>query len=282
MKIQPIQIKKGDRRTTFKSILSYGRSRVGKTRFAGTFPRPRFLSEASERGWTTLETMPEDYFYEPARPPEVWPIEDSQQMAEALHETKKDVFAGKVLSVVIDSLTFYSDNYFAWMHAQAAKTAGSKGIDTRALYSALTAHLLGLRTEIHKWPCNVVWLCLEKPPEGDNPQGGPMLTGQTAQKFPAGCDHVFYHRAYSGQVVGEDGKTYVERQFEARTSPWGQYLAGGRDSGMLPDPFPDPTYRAFAEYLEIPDPLAAPRPAPKPTPVPTTVRRVVAPATKPS
>lgn len=256
MTITPIRIKSGDRRTSYKSILSYGRSRSGKTRFAATFPRVRFLSDASERGWTTIETMPDECYYEPSVPPEVWPIDDSSQMAEALAMSKADVFAGKILSLAIDSLTFYADSHFAWLFQQAAKTAGSKPVDTRALYGALAQHLQNLRIDIHKWPCNVIWLALEKSPDSDNPQGGPLLTGQSAQKFPAGCDHVFYHRSYTGP--GEvDGKVEQCRFYEMRTAPFGQYLAGGRDSGLLPDPIFDPSYRQLAEALDIPDPVAA-------------------------
>lgn len=254
--ITPIQIKKGDRRASFKSILSYGRSRSGKTRFAATFPRPRFLSDASERGWTTVETMPAECYYEPDWIPEVWPIEDSQQMAEALTATKADVYASKIFTVIIDSLTFYADSHFQHLFQQAAKVAGNKPVDTRSLYGALAQHLQNLRIDIHKWPCNVVWLALEKAPDTDNPQGGPLLTGQSAQKFPAGCDHVFYHRSYTGNEMIENVATQV-RYFEMRTASFGQYLAGGRDSGMLPDPIWDPTYRQIAEALELVDPLEA-------------------------
>lgn len=259
--ITPIQIKKGDRRTSWKSILSYGRSRSGKTRFAATFPRPRFLSDASERGWSTIETMPEECFYEPDRAPQVWPIEDSKQMAEALAATKEDVLKGEVFTIVIDSLTFYADSHYQFLYRMAAQTAGNKPIDTRALYGALAQHLQNLRIDIHRWPCNVVWLALEKTPDSDNPQGGPLLTGQSAQKFPAGCDHVFYHRSYTGTEL-VDGKTETMRYYEMRTAPFGQYLAGGRDSGLLPDPIWDPNYRQFAEALSLPDPLAQPAGAP--------------------
>ncbi|HEX7094663.1 MAG TPA: AAA family ATPase [Acidimicrobiales bacterium] len=286
MPIVPIQIKKGDTRTTYKTILSYGRSRSGKTRFAATFPRPRFFSEASERGWTTLETMPSEQFFEPDRPPEVWPIENAEEMAEAFAKTKADVYEGRILTIVIDSLTFYSDAYFDDIFRRASATAGNRAVDKRALYGALAQHLQNLRTDIHRWPCNVVWLALEKTPGEDNPLGGPLLTGQTAQKFPAGCDHVFYHRAYTGNFQNEEnGKVEAMKIFEMRTAPFGPYLAGGRDSGMLPDPIIDPSYRQLMEYLELPDPLTVkpkaqpPRPAPAVMPAkPATAAPAAAPS----
>jgi hypothetical protein len=276
--VQPIQIKRGDRRSQFKSVLSYGRSRSGKTRFAATFPRPRFLSDASERGWNTIETMPSEEYYEPDWIPQVYPVEDAGQMAEVLALTKEAVYKGEILTVVIDSLTFYADAFYSEIHRRAVQTSGSKAIDTRALFGALAQHLANLRIDIHKWPCNVVWLALEKPPGEDNPVGGPLLTGQTAQKFPAGCDHVFFHRSFSSNAT-IDGKLEQVRTFEMRTAPFGQYVAGGRDSGMLPDPIINPTYRVFAEYLELGDPLAARKPTPSPTPAtapaPVAGRRVV-------
>lgn len=257
MAIKPIKIKQGDARAQFKSILSYGRSRSGKTRFAATFPRPRFLSEASERGWTTIETMPSDDFYEPDRPPEVWPIENAEQMMEALAAARTDIFAGKIKTLVIDSLTFYADSYFQHMFEQAKRvTPAGKAIDTRSLYGALAQHLQSLRIDIHKWPCNVIWLALERSPEPENPRGGPMLTGQSAEKFPAGCDHVFYHRSYTyNDVNPATNAPETFRAFEMRTSVFGNYLAGGRDSGMLPDPIYDPSYRQLAEHLGLSDPL---------------------------
>jgi hypothetical protein len=269
--IVPIQIKKGDRRAAFKSILAYGRSRSGKTRFAASFPRVRFLSDASERGWSTVETMPEECYYEPDWIPEVWPIEDAAQMAEALARSKEDVLAGRILSLCIDSLTFYADSHYQWLYAMAAKHAGNKPIDTRSLYGALAQHLQNIRTDIHRWPCNVIWTALEKAPDSDNPQGGPLLTGQSAQKFPAGCDHVFYFRSYTA-MEQIDGKSEMRRYFEARTAPFGAYLAGGRDSGLLPDPLYDPTYRQIAEALDLPDPLAKPAP---PVSQPASTRKVV-------
>lgn len=283
MPIVPIKIKQGDTRASYKSILSYGPSRSGKTRFAATFPRPRFLSDASERGWTTIETMPSECFYEPDRPPEVWPVNNAQEMTEALNDCENDVWAGKIHTIVVDSLTFYGDVYFQWLLAQAVRsTPQGKAIDNRALYGALAQHLATLRTRIHQWPCNVIWLALERTPDADHPRGGPLLTGQTAQKFPAGCDHVFLHRSYTMKVNEDaDGKPcapYDHKVFEMHTGPYGNYLVGGRDSGLLPSPIIDPDYRQFAQFLELPDPLKAPRPK-RPTPAQTTAPAAATPTT---
>lgn len=251
--IVPVRIKSGDRMAATKSVLSYGRSRSGKTRFAASWPRPLFISDASERGWSTIETMPVAEFFEPDVVPQVWPVEDANQMAEAIRDAKPLIDRGEVMSLVVDSLTFYADSYFGWIKKRVIESNPGKPLDSRALYGNLAEHLKDLRIQLHKWLCNVVWLCLEKGPDADHRDGGPMLTGQTRDKFPAGCDHVFYHRCYTAvDTEGNEG-----RFWEMHTAPWGVWLAGGRDSGQLPDSIFNPTYREIATLLNLPDPIEA-------------------------
>lgn len=258
-RIVPIKIKGGDHRAAFTTILSYGRSRSGKTRFLGSFPRPLILAEASERGWKTLETMPEDAFYEPDRPPIVWPIEDAAQMAQALEEIPALIEAGLVLTLGVDSLTFYQDAFFNFLKKKWAQNNPGKPIDTRSLYGTLADHLGDLRQRIHAWRCNVVWLALEKAPDTDTPTGGPLLTGKARERFPAGCDHVFYHETYT--LPNPDNNHEQEKFYEMHTSSYMKWLAGGRDSGLLEPSIFNPTYRIIAEQLGLPDPLAHLTPA---------------------
>lgn len=227
-------------------ICSYGQSRTGKSRFAGSWPKPIFLSDATEGGWQTLQYMSDEVFYEPGVFPDVVALESAADMITALNELKETVAKnpGKYETVVIDSLTFYADTYFAALERAAIERAGGKRPDTRQLYQDLHQHLRWLAIEVHKLPLNVVWLCLEKAPTDDHPIGTISVPGGSAEKFPARCDYLLYHRAY--QINPTQGPIY-----EIRTRKFGQYTAGGRDEGVLPDPLTECTYRELAGYLGI-------------------------------
>jgi len=232
------------------TVLSYGTMRAGKTRWAASFPRPLFLADATESGWTTIEGMQPEDFYELGRKPEVWAIEKAADMMQAVTQIEADLraTAGKWRSVVVDSLTFYSDTFYNALYSGAV--AGGRSPDLRQIYGQLANHLRDLRVRLHSLPLNVVWLCLEKSPGEENPFGGPMIPGQSAQKFAAGVDYLLYHRCFQPNPQ-------VGPQWEIRSRQFGAYKAGGRDGGLLPDPLTDCTYKSFAEALGLPAPLQA-------------------------
>ena len=228
------------------SVMTYGASRVGKSRFAATWPRPLFLADATEKGWETIRNMNPENFYDPSFIPEVWGIEEPGDMFQAIQSiaTRNKQNPGDILTVCIDSLTLYSDLYFTGLEIAAVKR--NNQVDRRRLFGDLGQHLAWLITEMHKLPVNVLWICLEKPPQ-DGSAGGPLLTGQTRDKAPARCEYLMYQRAY--RVKPDEPPI-----FEIRTKPYGPYIAGGRQGDMvLPDPL-EPTFRAFAEAVGIPLP----------------------------
>jgi len=257
------------------TVLSYGAMRSGKTRFSASFPRPLFLSDNTETGWTTIENMDPSWFYEPGRYPDCWAIERAEDMSQAITNLGQIVTTqpGKYLTVVVDSLTFYNDLFFSAI--DSAARSGGRTPDNRLLYGQLAAHLRDVRIRVHSLPLNVVWLCLEKPPGEDAPFGMPMLSGQSAQKFAAGVDYLLFHRTY--QANPKDGP-----QWEVHTRQWGAYKAGGRDEGLLPDVLPTASYLAMAEALSLPAPplgpvngTAASQTTPAPGPAPQ--RRIISP-----
>lgn len=250
--IVPVRIKSGDLLSSWRTFTSYGRTRCGKTRFAATWPRPLFIADASERGWVTIESMPSDDYYEADRPPLVWPVSDALQMAEALRDARPLVDRGEVFSVITDSLTFYLESFFTWLKGRTAAANPGQTIDTRALYGALAEHAKVTRQNLHKWPCNVGWLALAQPPDSDSPIGGPAIIGKAREQHPAACDFIFYHRSYPA-ADPETGE--VNTYYEMHTQSFDRYLAGGRDSGMLPASMFNPTYRDIAQLCGIPDPV---------------------------
>ncbi len=228
------------------SVMTYGASRVGKTRFASTFPRPVFLSDVTEKGWETIRNMDAENFFESDYRPEVWGLENPQDMYQAISNisTTCKTKPGHIQTVVIDSLTFYSDLYFTGLETGQAQK--NNAVDRRRLYGDLEAHLRWVMTEMHKLPVNVVWVCLEKSP-GEGGYGGPLLTGQTRDKAPARCEYLLYQRAYRAKA--DEPPIY-----EIRTQTFGGYVAGGRQGDVkIPDPM-EPTYRALARAVGIPLP----------------------------
>lgn len=263
------------------TVLSYGATRTGKTRWASTWPRPLFLSDNTESGWTTIVHMNPDDFFEPNRKPRVWAIENATDMMQSLNDVEPLIKRGDVQTLVIDSLSYYNDLFLNYLIS--VMSSGGKAPDNRQVYQRLSQHLQNLRIKVHSLNINVVWICLEKPPGEDNPYGWPMISGQQAQKFPPGCDYIFYHRSF--QVGPKEPLNY-----EIRTRKFGAFAAGGRDEGLLPDPlgfwqevenghepvfYTDCTYRTFAEQLGMST-------QPLPPPVQTAVKATTPKATTPT
>ena len=218
------------------TCLTYGFSGSGKTHFASTWPKPRFLSDAFEKGWETTRNMDRTKFFDPTVMPEIIPIETPKDMMEAISETGKEGI-GKSKdapqTLIIDSLTFYADAFFeAVVKAQGAK------VDTRGAYGDLLSHIRRLVLSTHALPINIVWLALAKAPEDG--VSGIMLAGKSADKIPALCQYWLHARAF------HNGKA---TQHEIRTRPFGQFPARCRDGGTLPEVLPEPTYKSFISEL---------------------------------
>lgn len=221
-----------------RTILAYGATRTGKTHWAASAPRPLFISDATESGWTTVQNMDRGYWYEPQVKPQIWAIETVTDMALAFAKALPLVQAGNVRTIIVDSLTFYADLYLAHLY----NILDSK--DTRKIYGALGIHLRDLRTKWHSLPCNIIWLCLTKEPDEENKVGGPLIPGQQAAKFTAGCDSILYLReAGSG----------TKREFCVHTKRFQNYIAGGREGARaVVDPLPAPTFQAYLDAIGDP------------------------------
>lgn len=254
--VVPFRIRRGGNAvetamTRYRTFFCYGATRHGKTRFTGTFPNVLVIADASERGYITLETMPEGDYYHPDNPPVVLPVKNQEQMSLALVIAERWVRAGFIETVVIDSATFYANTYLTVEKMRSRQAVGT--VDTRALYGALAEHMANLQIQIHSWPCHVVWTALISPPD-DNKGGGPLIAGSSRDSFPARCDHIFIHRAWeamSEATETEPAAPYTV--YEIRTRPWGKYIAGSRDGGRLPDPIFYPTFRGLQADLGLVD-----------------------------
>jgi hypothetical protein len=211
------------------TFLTFGDSRSGKTTWAASFPRPVFFSDVSEGGWDSIANMPDDQLFEPGVKPLVWGIEEMDDMLKARAKVAPLIAAGRVKTIVIDSLSFYSDLFLNFLVGAQTKK------DVRAAYGDLGNHLRDLRVKIHALGVNVVWLCLAKHPGDDVPTGRPLIPGQQGDKFMAGVHYIFYSRTSQEKRGTEQGPTV----FEMRTRKYNNYIAGNRLGGLaanLPDP----------------------------------------------
>lgn len=238
--------KNRSRRHTF---LLYGHTRAGKTRYAGTFPRPVFISEYSEHGYETLVSMNSEAFYEPNRAPQVYPISSSGELWDRWGEIKAAVAKDpdKYWTLVIDSLKFYADGFrAATEQAQLVSQSRTRGVDRRQVYGDLEMHLRYLMLTVHnEWPGNVVWTALAKDPDPEKGTvGGALIGGATDKSAPARCDFFWYLQKNPGTGL-----------HEIHTNGFGPYPGGGRDEGKVPSPLTmahpllGATYRDFEGAL---------------------------------
>jgi hypothetical protein len=211
------------------TFLVYGDSRSGKTTWAASFPRPVFFSDVSEGGWDSIANMNDDQLFEPGIKPLVWGIEQMDDMVTARHKVGPLIASGRVKTIVIDSLSFYSDLFLNFLVGMQTKK------DMRSAYGDLGNHLRDLRVKTHQLGVNVVWLCLAKHPGDDVPTGRPLIPGQQGDKFMAGVHYIFHSRIHQERI----GQTLSPPVFEMRTQKWNNYIAGNRLGGLaanLPDP----------------------------------------------
>lgn len=264
------------------TFLVYGDSRTGKTTWAASFPRPVFLSDVSEGGWDSIANMDDDQLFEPGVKPLVWGIEEMADMATARDKVIPLIAQGRIRTVVVDSLSFYSDLFLNFLVGMQAKK------DMRAAYGDLGNHLRDLRVKTHGLNVNVVWLCLARHPDDDVPAGRPMIPGQQGDKFMAGVHYIFHSRVDQQK----QGQVFLPPVFEMRTRKYGNYIAGNRLGGRavsLPDPLvgnyetlitalgynADEIRRGLPKLNGAAVPVARPVVAPRPAPVVRTAPRVV-------
>lgn len=239
------------------TVMLYGPSGSGKTYAASSFPRPRFLSDATEQGWDTIQAVAHehpDWLYDLNWKPEIRKISSMRDMYEELELADKDGKAGLIHTLVIDSLTFYGNACLSVFQKEITANAKA-GVDNRQVYGKLAEHLRNIMTKAHglaNGRLNVVWLALNKEPDTENGDGGIFIAGQTKTVSPAACSLWLYLHCF------KKGDEFV---YEARTRKFGCYPARGRFGDLLPDPIPNANYKEIEAALGMtPFPLVAQKP----------------------
>lgn len=228
-----------------ETYLVYGDTRTGKTTFLASFPRVLIFADGTEQGWESIRGISDDQLFEPGVIPKVWAIEQMNDMATAIERAKPLIAAKQVLTIGIDSASFYADLYLNYV-IQAQLGAG-KAYDPRSAYGALGIHLRDLRVKIHNLGVNVVWLALAKHPDEDDRFGRPLIPGQQGAKLCAGVNWILHSRIEQVIKAG----VIAEKYFELRTEQFRGYIAGmriplGAGEDQIP---PDPFYGNYSDFL---------------------------------
>ena len=228
------------------TVLGHGLTGSGKTRFLASMPRPLIIAAGDESGWTTIETMDPQLFWDPKIAPRVLAIDKVEDMPQAIAQARKWIAAGLIESVGVDSATFYADLYLNHI-----KTS-TPGIDNRQAYGTLGSHLRDVRINVHglgEGRLNVMWTALTTAPDKEDATdlARPMIPGKEGDKFAASCDLVFYF--VQKPLPPRPGQA-AQIKFEIRTRRHGKAIARGRDSGVLPDPLPAATWREMLAVLQ--------------------------------
>lgn len=224
------------------TYLAYGPTGSGKTTWAGSFPRPAFLSEVSESGYESLRGLSDEHLFEPGVKPIVIGIEKMNDMAIAREVLTPFIQSGMIQTIVKDSLTYYADLYLTYLFEQFPGSG-----DNLKVYGALGRHLRDLRVRWHQMGCNVVSLCLAQDPSEGSPNGLPLIPGKESNKYGASCDFLLYmrHERYKIQQQLVDN-------YELHSKQLGAFVARARRAiGMsdLPSPLNNQTYATFIEQL---------------------------------
>lgn len=232
-----------DDKETPITALVHGDSGAGKTYFAASWPRPWFLSVNDEQGWETIRTMTRRNLYEPSVRPTVLKLKTIRDLNDGLQEVREAIRKNDCQTVVIDSISFYCEMFYNGLIAAMQANQGAQ-VDTWKVYGMLNDHLRKMRIEFHNLNANVLWLAVTRQPDEATKIAMPLLKGQQAVLFPAGCKYVWYMRS-------EETATNVRHLLHTRR--YTNILARGRDGGRLPNPIVNPTYRDIAAMLaEIP------------------------------
>jgi hypothetical protein len=137
-------------------VIVGGKTGSGKTHFAATWPKPLFLSDATEGGSATLKSMAKEtpeLFWDKAFPPEVWEIENMLEMPRLVTDLigRKGSFPWQ--TVVVDSISIYAGRVLRELKGADPKQDG------RQRYGEMSDALSSLVARMHSLPAHIVWLC---------------------------------------------------------------------------------------------------------------------------
>lgn len=222
----PIKVQKSrEMPIGFLRSMLYGNSRVGKTSFAATSPKPVFLSIGIEGGDKTLRLFDVD----------IIEITSSKDMHEAVELISRS--PNKWGTVVVDSLTFYQDLFLSELTLKAP----GRMLQQRDWGLMDLEIMKWLMPSLHNLPMHVIWICLAQLTKDDSNgslvRGEPMAFGKVPAKLSAATDLILYADT---QTFLDPQTRQMKTQYFLRTQPYGVFIAGGRfgpvfEATIVPD-----------------------------------------------
>lgn len=207
------------------TIFLFGSVGTWKTTFAGTFPKPLFLSVGPEGGDDALAMLP--HLYGVPVPP-VYAITSPDMMLKKVETICRDYMAMGINTVVFDSVTYYVDMWIAQLmqlryqdpkiRKRIEEQGGEATNMTMRDWGILAMHLRDLAMKLHKTPLNVIWIALEKEVKQGDSQGGtastvavePYIRGETAVKLPGLCKMIIHASKQLKPDVSNPGRMIVQ------------------------------------------------------------------------
>jgi hypothetical protein len=189
------------------TVFLFGAVGTWKTTWAGTWPKPVFLSVGPEGGDDALALLPTLYGLQV---PRAYHITSPKMMVEKVERISRDYRAMDVNTVVIDSITFYVDMWVSELmqlryqdpkiREKIEKAGGEATNLTMRDWGILAMHIRDLAMKLHKTSLNVIWISLEKEIKESNETQGtsrvvavePYIRGETYVKLPGMCKMIIH------------------------------------------------------------------------------------------
>lgn len=225
--------------------LLYGEPKVGKTRLAGTYPKPFFID--TDRGGMTLSNLHIPYL-ELHEGDEVYAIISS--ILQKGLKGEGPFSEGKIETIVFDSISTLADHLL--MDSMEHPPAGSKRMPKKAdqdkaefdNWGELLARLRHIFRLCKDLKLNVVGICgvqIDKDEKNGGMVGRPLIQGSFRNEIGHHFDSIFY-LSKEGSGANIDYNLYTTR--------YSYFQAGNRRPGPpLPAIIKDPTFAKL--YPEV-------------------------------
>jgi hypothetical protein len=213
------QLKQGVTTFLFGSVGTW------KTTWAGTWPKPIFLSVGAEGGDDALAMLPS--LYGIPIPP-VYHITSQSMMVQKVEQIAAHHQAMDVNTVVVDSVTYYVDMWIAEVMGgrmndpKIQDKMRRSGIDAVSMttrdWGLLAMHMRNLMMRLHNAGLNVIWISLEKEIKqgGEGPDSRtviavePYIRGETFIKLPGMCKMIIHADKMLKPDFNVPGRMYTQ------------------------------------------------------------------------
>lgn len=225
-------------------VAVYGRHKVGKTTFAGTFPNPFFFTVGNETGISSLTQLEASCDYAV--------INGIEDMQAALRYWKENYKAKGYRTAVVDTVTVYGR-----MVSNQLSDYGRIKMEHQG-WAQVLSHLLNIRDVLHSSDAHVVWVF-----HADEVRGGgdvvigtrPKLVGQALNEILQTVGLIAYLDKFETQEstdtdgVVQPAQTIRRLWTKCPASMTPQFEVGSWYDQVLTAPCYAPDFKVLARFL---------------------------------